>query len=64
MELDKVLDLLDTEFRENMSVYTDFSTFSDDEIIKEVYQYITEKIQLEQICSCMLFLESLTQKLW
>ena len=27
-----------------MSVYTAFSIFSDDEIIKEVYQYIAEKI--------------------
>ena len=43
MELVNVLDLLETEFRENMLVYTAFSTFSDDEIIKEVYQYITEK---------------------
>ena len=43
MELDKVLYLLETEFRENTSVYTAFSIFSDDEIIKEVYQYITEK---------------------
>ena len=43
MELDKVLDLLDTEFHENMSVYTAFSIFSNDEIIKEVHQYMTEK---------------------
>ena len=38
MKLDKVLDLLDADFRENMSVYTAFSAFSDDEIIKKVYQ--------------------------
>ena len=43
MELDKVLDLLDTDFRENTSVYTVFCTFSDNEIIKQVYQYNTEK---------------------
>ena len=34
---------MDTEFREKMSVYTAFSTYINDEIIKEVYQYITEK---------------------
>ena len=38
MKLDKVLDLLDADFRKNMSVYTAFSAFSDDEIIKKVYQ--------------------------
>ena len=38
MKLDKVLDLFDADFRENMSVYTAFSAFSDDEIIKKVYQ--------------------------
>ena len=38
MKLDKVLDLLHADFRENMSVYTAFSAFSDDEIIKKVYQ--------------------------
>ena len=43
MELDKSLDLLDIEFHENMPVYAVFSTFSDNEIIKEVYQYIAEK---------------------
>ena len=43
MELDKFLDLLDTEFRENVSVYTASSTFSKYEIIKEVDHYITEK---------------------
>ena len=35
IELDKVLDLLNTEFSENMSDYTASSTFSDDKIIKE-----------------------------
>ena len=38
MKLDEVLDLLDADFRENMSVYTAFSAFSDDEIMKKVYQ--------------------------
>ena len=66
MKLDKVLDLLDADFRENMSVYTAFSAFSDDEIIKKCINKSLRKdmIRLHQICSYMLFLESLTQKLW
>ena len=45
-----------------MSLYTVFSTFSHDEIIKKVYQYIIKErydlTRLQQIYSCMLFLES------
>ena len=55
MELVNVLDLLETEFRENMLVYTAFSTFSDDEIIKEVYQYITEKRYDSTIADLLLY---------
>ena len=41
--LDKVLDLLDKEFRENISKYSDFSEYDDDKILLEVFRYITEK---------------------
>ena len=41
--LDKVLDLLDKEFRENIIKYSDFSEYDDDSILLEVFRYITEK---------------------
>ena len=41
--LDRVLDRLDNEFRENISFYRDFSHFSEDEIKFYVFKYITEK---------------------
>lgn len=41
--LDMVLDLLDKEFRENISTYANFSEYSEDEILLEVFKYITEK---------------------
>lgn len=42
--LDMVLDNLDKEFRQNISIYEEFSDKSKDGILKEVYAYITEKI--------------------
>ena len=41
--LDRVLDRLDSEFRENITFYKDFSEFNEDEILREVYAYITER---------------------
>ena len=41
--LDRVLDFLDNEFRENISFYRDFSHFCEDEIKFYVFKYITEK---------------------
>ena len=41
--LDRVLDRLDNEFRENISFYRDFSHFSEDEIKFYVFKYLTEK---------------------
>ena len=41
--LDKVLNLLDKEFRESISKYSDFSEFDNDKILFEVFGYITEK---------------------
>ena len=35
--LDRVLDCLDSEFRENITFYKDFSEFNEDEILREVY---------------------------
>ena len=41
--LDRVLDLLDKEFRENISKYSDFPEYDDDKILLEVFRYITGK---------------------
>ena len=41
--LDKVLDRLDSEFRQNITFYKDFSLLSEDDIIEQLYAYITEK---------------------
>ena len=41
--VDRVLDRLDSEFRENITFYKDFSEFNEDEILREVYAYITER---------------------
>ena len=41
--LDRVLDRLDSEFRENITFYKDFSEFNEDKILREVYAYISEK---------------------
>ena len=34
---------MDSEFRENITFYKDFSEFNEDEILREVYAYITER---------------------
>ena len=39
--LDRVLDCLDSKFRENIAFYKDFSKFNEDKILREVYSYIT-----------------------
>ena len=41
--LDRVLDRLDSEFRENITFYKYFSEFNEDETLREVYAYITER---------------------
>ena len=41
--LDRVLDRLGSEFRENITFYKDLSEFNEDEILREVYAYITER---------------------
>ena len=41
--LDRVLDRLDSEFRENISFYKDLSEFNEDKISTEVYAYIKER---------------------
>ena len=41
--LDTVLDLLDKEFGENISKYSDLSEYDNDKILLEVFRYITEK---------------------
>ena len=41
--LDRFLDRLDSEFRENITFYKGFSEFNKDEILREVYAYITER---------------------
>ena len=41
--VDRVLDRLDSEFRENITFYKDFSEFNENEILREVYAYIKER---------------------
>ena len=41
--LDKVLDKLDTEFRSNLEEYRKYSELSTEQILKEVYNYVTLK---------------------
>ena len=41
--LDRILDRLDSEFWENITLYKEFSEFNKDEILREVYAYITER---------------------
>ena len=41
--LDKVLDKLDTEFRSNLEEYRKYSELSTEQILKEVYYYVTLK---------------------
>ena len=41
--LDRVLDRLDSEFLENITFNKNFSEFNKDEILREVYAYITER---------------------
>ena len=41
--LDRVLDRLDSKFRENIAFYKDFFEFNKDEILREVYANITER---------------------
>ena len=41
--LDRVLDRLDSEFRENITFFKDCSEFNEDGILKEVHAYIMER---------------------
>ena len=41
--LDRVLDRLDSEYRENITFYKDLSEFNEDDILREVYAYIMER---------------------
>ena len=41
--LDRVLDRLDSQFRENITFYKDFSEFIEDEILRGVYAYATDR---------------------
>ena len=41
--LDRVLDRLDSEFRENITFYKYFFEFNEDETLREVYAYIMER---------------------
>ena len=41
--LDRILERLDLEFREYITFYKDFSEFNKDQILREVYAYMTEK---------------------
>ena len=47
--LDKVLDKLDTEFRLNLEEYRKFSKLSTEQILKEVYNYVTLKRYKEEV---------------
>ena len=41
--LDRVLDRLDSEYRENITFYKDLSEFNEDDILREVYACIMER---------------------
>ena len=41
--LDRVLDRLDSEYRENFTFYKDLSEFNEDDILREVHAYIIER---------------------